>query len=73
MQKAKIALIHCPKSNTYQLVKLLKKVDVSDPCLMWVFDISRLNTAKKIMKNMNLAHEIYGSSTTLIARSSGLQ
>lgn len=58
MKNIKIALIHCPKSSSYKLVKVNKEMDRNDPCVMWIFDSSKINTARKIMKNMNVAHFI---------------
>ncbi|WP_462251636.1 hypothetical protein [Ekhidna sp.] len=58
MKHLRIALIHCPKSTTYKLVKMTQDMDENDPCVMWVFDSSNMRVAKKIMKNLNVANVI---------------
>ena len=58
MKSFKIALLHCPKSSVYKLMRFTKEMDESDPCIMWVFDSSKLTLAKKIMKNMNIARSL---------------
>lgn len=63
MKKIQIALVHCPKSTRYQLVKMTKEIDPDDPCVMWIFDSSKINTAKKIMKNMNVAQLLNASGS----------
>ena len=55
MENIRIALIHCPNSLTYKLIRLTDELDLNDPCIMWVFDASKMKTAQKIMKNMNVA------------------
>lgn len=56
MNQVKIALYHCPITFEYKLVKVTSTIDEDDPCLMWVFDSKKMNLAKKIMKNLNIAH-----------------
>ena len=55
MKNIKIALIYCSESSSYRLVNFTKEINPNDPCVMWVFDSSKIKTAKKIMKNMTLA------------------
>lgn len=64
MKKFRIALFHCPESSEYKLIKLTPEMDENDPCVMWVFDSSKLALAKKIMRNMNVA--AVTSSETLL-------
>ena len=55
MEDFKIALYHCPKTTTYQLKKVMGKLDQNDPCLLWAFDYSKMKLAQKIVKNLNIA------------------
>ena len=55
MKKFRIGLLHCPNSSEYKLIKLTPDMNENDPCFMWVFDSSKINRAKKIMRNLNLA------------------
>ncbi|MEM7296917.1 MAG: hypothetical protein AAF391_01475 [Bacteroidota bacterium] len=61
MKKFKIALVHCPKSTIYKLVKMTSDMNENDPCIMWIFDSSKLKVAKKILLNMNAAKFINAS------------
>jgi len=58
MNNYKIALVHCAKSAGYKLVKLKKEVNRNHPSIMWVFESSKIKTAKKIVKNMNMARTL---------------
>ena len=58
MKDVKIALLHCPKSSSYKLMKMTSDLNEDDPCIMWVFDASRFKMAMKIMKNMNIADKL---------------
>ena len=65
MKKIQIALVHCPQSTSYKLVKMTKEMDANDPCIMWVFDSSKINTAKKIVTNMNVAQMLNSSGSSV--------
>jgi hypothetical protein len=58
MNKIRIALFHCPDTSRYKLIKLNPEVSEDDPCLMWVFDSSKLEMARKITRNLNLASNL---------------
>jgi len=66
MKNYKVALIHCPKSTTYKLVKMTQDLDPNDPCVMWVFDASKIKIAQKIMKNMNVAQVMNKSGADMV-------
>ncbi len=55
MKNFKIALFYCDKAFKYKLVTVDDQIDPEDPCLLWVFDSSKIKVAQKIVRNMNLA------------------
>ncbi len=58
MKKIQIALYHCPNSMEYKLIRLTDDIDLNDPCLMWIFDSSKIRLAKKIARNLNLVQDL---------------
>ncbi|NQZ76678.1 MAG: hypothetical protein HRT61_11325 [Ekhidna sp.] len=65
MKSIKVALMHCPQSREYRLIQVTERFDPNDPCVLWVFDSSKIKTAQKIMKNMNIAQVINSSGMDL--------
>lgn len=59
MVKYKYVLFFSERNQRYKLVKVKNDgYNPSNPKVIWVFNYDKLNIAKKIMTNLNMASEI---------------
>lgn len=56
MEKYKYVLFYSERNKIYRLTKVKNDgYNPKNPNVLWIFDFDKLATAKKILKNMNLA------------------